>query len=387
MSKGISERFCLRKGRRNFGINPHDDPEFFFGRKEIHQEVMDRIRKDIALFVPIKLVVNGDYGTGKTHLLRHIEYVIGRDKLSVKAIYLDIGDISKKSMFSSLFRLIMRSIGSDEVLRLLVALEDRSANLAELWDSLDEIAGEQSGSKNIARMMRNIITQKDNRDQFINMWRWFIGDQLSAAILNSFNVAEGLTELGDYISVLMTIGRLYSKVDGNQLLILVDEAEKLRQVTDQDALSNWTNALREIFDDDNHSVGFAFALGAGSLDTGEVPVFEERAVRSRLSGRIISLELLGRDDMEEFVKDLVKEFTRASCVDKIVADNKDTTKDTYPFTKNAWNEFVAYITEDPGLSKPRIAIKALNEYVAEAHLSGKQLIDADVIQAAPRPTE
>ena len=266
-------------------------------------------------------------------------------------------------------------------------LESTSENLGHFYDRLENLSGESSGSRIITTMLRKANSERDNRSQRMNIWRWFLGEQLNQSVLNSLNIADSLTDLGEFLGVLMTVGRLFLEIDKKQLLILVDEAEKLANVTDQDAMYNWTNAVRELFDDDNRAIGIAFALGAGRLDSAEIPIFDERAVRSRLAMREINLDFLPPEDMKAFVRDMINELTVEVCVQEVISAHDNISVDSYPFTEDTWADFVASITDDPALSKPRIAIKTLNECVAEAFLSGKRIIDLDVLDAVPPPSE
>jgi Cdc6-like AAA superfamily ATPase len=386
--KSITTQFCLRDSRRNFGINPHDDPKFFFGRTDIQEELMNRVTKDIALHIPIKLVLVGDYGTGKTHLLRHLQYRVNQDNLGLHVIYLTIGDLSRKSRFSVLYRSIMKAIGMNELIRLLEGLEDKSANLGELEDNLERITREESGSKSVSGMLRQTHLQKNNPSILMDIWRWFLGEPINVAKLNSFGVPDGLTELVDYLKVLMAIGTLYEEIDQHQLLVLVDEAESLRLVSDVEAIANWANAIRELFDDSNSCLGIAFGMGAASIDADDIPeMFNERAVRSRLVGRTVDLRPLAEEDLTSFLRDLISELTIESCTNKIVASHPDATPGSYPFTEDAWEEFIKLVSADFRLSKPRVAIKALNECVAEAFIADRLIIDLDIVAHIPPISE
>jgi Cdc6-like AAA superfamily ATPase len=380
MGKSFDKTFCLTKGRHNFSITPSGDPDLYFGRSELQNRLLTRIKKDIVRHKPVKFVLIGDYGAGKTHTLRHLEYIMEKKKMGVRTVYADTGVIYKKSKFDVLYRIIMKQIGHNEVLRLLSVLKKKYV-VNELMTKLDEL----SNDPNISNMLLQLLLQEDNPD----IWKWFLGGSLSAGAMQPLKVTANLVDLEDFLEVLTTLGRLYREVENQQLLIMIDEAEELEQVDDKDAAANWENALRKLFDDSNDQVGVAFAFSARVMGDDQTPsMFSDVAVRSRISSdRRINLEPFGEQDLETFIKDLISGITNEKCVKTKLGAHDEVTPETYPFTKDAWDIYIDLISADAVLSKPRVAIKTLDEAAAEAYLSGKEVIDQETITSLPPPEE
>jgi len=380
MKKSLGDEFCLVDGRESFTISPDDDPDLYFGRSELQKELTKRIEKDAVRGRPVKFILMGDYGTGKTHTMRHLEHTLRNGPENIITVYVETGDLGKKSKFDILYGTIMKRIGPDEIQKLLSGLEEEYRT-SELRAKLNEM----SKNRDIPAMLMNFVLQKDNLD----IWRWFLGEQLNNAQLKTFNISTNLSTLGDYIEALSCIGRLYKAVTGKRLLIMVDEAETIGRVTEQDAETNWEHALRKLYDDRNDQVGIVFSLSIRSLDDPDAPeVFQRSPVASRIPiAQRITLEPFGDEDLAAFVRDLIKGLTKSDCVEERVKALDNVTADTYPFDEDAWNMFVTMIAQDATLSKPRIAIKTLDEAVAEAYLSGKSYIDAITLESMPHPQE
>ena len=75
----FQEWFCLRENRRNFQIDPVRDQAFLFGKREWEEEINSRLRRAQLLGTPVRLLWWGQFGIGKTHRLRHTEYLIQKN--------------------------------------------------------------------------------------------------------------------------------------------------------------------------------------------------------------------------------------------------------------------------------------------------------------------
>ena len=98
----FADWFCLAPGRRNFSIDPVRDQEYLFGEPEWQQQIDRRLERSQLLGTPIRLVWWGQYGIGKTHRLRHTEYLIKTKGYNYFPRYLVASDIAEKTGFGRL---------------------------------------------------------------------------------------------------------------------------------------------------------------------------------------------------------------------------------------------------------------------------------------------
>src|SRR3989442_1357615 len=95
----FQEWFCLREGRRNFEIDPLHDQEFLFGEAMWQEDIDSRLKRAQLLGTPVRLVWWGQYGIGKTHRLRHTEYLIKHSGYSYYPCYAVASDLDEKAGF------------------------------------------------------------------------------------------------------------------------------------------------------------------------------------------------------------------------------------------------------------------------------------------------
>src|SRR5688572_7287567 len=93
----FQEWFCLRENRRNFQIDPVRDQEYLFGETGWAQDIDTRLKRAQLLGTPVRLVWWGQYGIGKTHRLRHTDYLVRTNAYTYFPCYAVASDIDEKS--------------------------------------------------------------------------------------------------------------------------------------------------------------------------------------------------------------------------------------------------------------------------------------------------
>src|SRR5467141_2893591 len=92
--------FGLKEEHRDFSIQTEGDRRLFFARHELGEELNGRLRRAFRTENPPKMVLYGDWGVGKTHTMRHIQYVIEEDPdYGGVVIFVELPDITAKSTF------------------------------------------------------------------------------------------------------------------------------------------------------------------------------------------------------------------------------------------------------------------------------------------------
>src|SRR3954454_16452661 len=93
--------FGLKEGHNDFSIENDADARLFFARRDLDDQLLAILRRSFRTGNPPKLVLYGDWGVGKTHTMRHIQYVIESrgDDFPATVVFVELPDISAKSTF------------------------------------------------------------------------------------------------------------------------------------------------------------------------------------------------------------------------------------------------------------------------------------------------
>src|SRR5436190_130577 len=92
--------FGLTEDHNDFTIETDADAELFFARHDLDEQLKSMLRRSFRTSNPPKMVLYGDWGVGKTHTMRHIEYVIENNAgYNAIVVFVELPDITAKSTF------------------------------------------------------------------------------------------------------------------------------------------------------------------------------------------------------------------------------------------------------------------------------------------------
>lgn len=80
---------CLNRPR--FRVDPETDAGWYFGNKQVSEELLSRIRSDFDIRGIPKCGIIGRFGDGKTHSLYHIKYLFEGEPARYPAICFLLG--------------------------------------------------------------------------------------------------------------------------------------------------------------------------------------------------------------------------------------------------------------------------------------------------------
>jgi Cdc6-like AAA superfamily ATPase len=373
----MQEYFCL-KDRQNFDIHPEDkrDRELFFGKKELHTAIEIQIRKAFATAKPLKIMLWGDWGVGKTHVIRHIEFYLEKHEAQYPsaAFFMDCPDVEKNTRFDTLHGKILDCIGLERVQSLLAQF-----NAQHGLKMKSVLQAQVGGSSEIASALQNLLVYGPIAN---TAWSWLKGVDVKAQGV-AIGVSAPLSDSQHFADILRFIGRLFKEFEKKQLIILLDEMQKLQNVSDVNAVRHWVSTLKELADNTNNSLGFV--LGLSFRDEDQIPeILYERQIISRLSPKdehIIPLPNYEKVDVEVFLNDMLKAFIDASSLKAKKIDGvAGFDADTYPFTRPAFDEFVDLVSRNPNESVPRQIISKLGTVAWYSMDGNKPIIDSDMIK-------
>jgi hypothetical protein len=326
-----------------------------------------------------KIFLTGPYGSGKTHTLFHIKHFLtGQGPHPVEVIYFDIGPMKAKTHYSHLHRSFLDRLSRDRVKQLVDIFVSRNVG-----PDLEATLKQYFPTADVANAMRGLSF---GSTQSLPAWKWLVGENLSDDQQQMLSLTKNLTEPGELIEVLFSVGKLMKSVDNRKIIYLVDETEELGRVTNADASASFEWALRQLADNDNKNIGFVFAARATGGE--ELPfILNSEAIKSRIGeNSIIDIPHFGGvQDVKGFVMDLLANLIDGEQAgDKIHRAGLDTKVEFFPFSESSLDSFCEYIRENPERALPRAIIECINECAVSAFRAGDALIDDNRVEAMRR---
>ncbi len=165
--------FGLKDEHREFMIDYESDASLFFARQALNEQLMSLLTRSFRTGNPPKLVLYGDWGVGKTHTMRHIEFVIeSRDDYPAQVVFVELPDISARSTFQVAHAALLDALGFETARQWVVKY------LAEHGEEAKDLIQQATQSGDIAMAFTSLAGFGElGRIS----WDWLRGISLSAA--------------------------------------------------------------------------------------------------------------------------------------------------------------------------------------------------------------
>jgi hypothetical protein len=379
MTKSMDTWFFMRPGFNTFKLEPQRHKRFLFGKR-------DRRQRDLLLGTleeagysqdGHKAAVFGDYGRGKTHQCHNIISEIDRRGMGVVPVYVKCSAYKTKESFDSLFREMIAGLTSAELHR--VATEYQQRVLTGNATPLKEVVP----TEDIAFVLSEGLTAV-NPKLVKNSMRWLGGE----AKVNMEGVNDALkpqlTDSRDFGAVMRGLSHIYVTVDGKVPLYLVDEAERLQNITNPDSYYTWLASIRELTE--ISGVGILFLIGARTRNELPTIFVQDEIIRRIGVSNYIEFTDPSENEIEEFLLELFQTFVQKgpvpepheSLVDSAalsthipaelqnITGGEDANLRTYPFEPAAFDEFVKQLTRGDRTSRPSEVLSRLQKAAQRA---------------------
>mgnify|MGYP000082391656 CR=1 FL=1 len=317
--------------------------------------------------IPFFFIV-GDYGYGKTHFLKYMQYYIHRNIAHAYALYVKrINDISPLSIYRALIDSIFRTLG-----RPLIASIFKKARKLDLnvRDKIERLFPDLS----------NLIDKFAENDNLA--FRWLIADEMSVDMLRDLNVVQTINDENAIYALVALLKIIYYTI-GMRIVFLIDELDETLAGRSRKDIARFYDNMRQIVDLSGPEVSFIMAVSPG-IFTGTISIKElSPALFSRVSELYIYLEKLSKDMLMELVKRYLREFRKPSV--------KRLYDPLFPFTEDA----ISKVHDITG-GVPRNALMLLGKILDIGAMLNKRTIDMFFVSevaegkttdVAPRETE
>jgi Cdc6-like AAA superfamily ATPase len=358
--------FGLKNGHRDFSIQTEDDRRLFFARNELDIELKRRLDRAFRTENPPKMVLYGDWGVGKTHTMRHLQYKI-EEQPAYKAVvvFVELPDITKKATFQVAHSALMDAFGIDRAKTWLLHFQTKHQS-----DAKDQIQ-DFTQSNDIAIAFSNLIGFGEGSRI---SWDWLRGIKLTPAEMRMVSLPPALEQSGHFVKVLQMMGRLAHEIEGAMLVFMLDEATKLDNVNDSDSIAHWKNAFKLLADDSTKEVGLIISISVIDPDEIAAPLQDQQVVSRFGQSNYVRLNNLSEEETRVFIGDLVHEWVDAEARVLLVrehdgeTDGEVLTDQSFPFTEDGLILAARYAAfrDGGGYTTPRDIQKTLDDLLNRA---------------------
>lgn len=302
------------------------------------------------------------YGAGKTHTLRHMEYLCKENYPGLFPVYTEMPRSIRS--FSDLYRSLARTIDFEMVRDFF----------------LDVVTSKESVT--IERELRhlsldmfnafNMMCVGDNRQQE-TVLRWLKGEQLPIGELRNHGIGRRITTAEDAINAIEWIvkifherGRLSSEGSG-RIIWMIDE---FQLIGNSKAIAREVNSsLHSVFNRCSNSLSLFISFSGMPEKTYPSWLSPELVDRIGIQ-KVILLPPLSRGEAREFIRDVLNHFR---------PNSTELGLGFYPFQEEAVDRILDIIEKDNKEIRPRNLMQYFNGVleVADSLIENKQMESID----------
>lgn len=293
--------------RKTFNLDPCLDSQLYVERfaDQGGTYEIERVKQWLSDPHAVALL-EGDFGTGKTHFLHHIRLNIAPD-INLDPIFVEFSGFKKGSGFERFHELFI-----EKILNVVMdPLRQWALGEAGYQDCFD---GNLFVERDFLKALKNVVPASllpgDDSEDNRYAKAWLRGSKVltpSRALKAGYSTMVWEHSPTTLVRLYRSLGMIYQvywkkKGDARKLLILVDETESFAHVTNSDAQISLGNGLRGLFDEENKQLGFVLGLNVPSHAASRTHPAQRADIRTRLQGRTINLVPFHNDnDMRDFM--------------------------------------------------------------------------------------
>jgi len=392
MDKTMEKWFFMRPGFSTFRLEPDKHRQFLFGERDRQQRqvLLGALEEACYSREGHKAAVFGDYGRGKTHQCYNIMYEIERRSLPLVPVYIKCSAYKSKEPFASLFKEMILKHPSSELQRIAQGYQ-RLVQKKEAPPLQDIVRHED-----IAHVMSTGLAAIAI-EPVKNSMRWLGGEAKVEMGLIGTGLQSQLADSLEFGGVLRGLAHMFLTIDGKVPLYLVDEAERIQNVTNTDTYYSWVASLRELTE--ILSVAMVFLIGAKTRDELPTLFVLDEIVRRIGVTNYIEFTNPGSEDIEEFLVELLQTSIRKGDVPephrtalspgaldsslpeelrRIVDDDPEKLR-CFPFEPDAFSEFVQQLSGGELSNKPSEVLIRLQKAAQRAMRNNKPTISSKIV--------
>jgi len=294
---------------------------------------------------------------------------------SAEIIFVELPDITSKTDFQAAHSALLDALGIDRVKNWVSQFQARNPNaMQELQDWT------QSGD--IAKAFSTLIGYGEAARI---AWDWLRGIKLSAGDARSAGLPPSLDQSLHMVHVLKATGRLASEIENAMLVLMLDEATKLQNVTNGDAIAHWVNAFKILSDDRTKETGLVVSISIPDIEEFPAPLRDLQVVTRFGQDHYIDLPNFHEDEAREFTSALLAEWVddakkvAITSAHQAETDSEDVGQ-KFPFTDAAFDRFLTYVCRGV-ITTPRDIQKTLDDFLNRAIDEDRHILSSDFVES------
>jgi len=370
--------FGIKEGHRDFSIENDADSRLFFARHDLNVQLMAILKRSFRTGNPPKMVLYGDWGVGKTHTMRHIQYVLETrgDDFPATVVFVELPDIAGKSTFHVAHAGLLDALGIDRAREWV--LKYRTIHGGATREKIQDAT--QSGD--IAMAFESLLGYGESGRI---AWDWLRGVSLNAGDARLVGLPSVMDQSNQLVRTLQMLGRLCQAAEEKLLVFMLDEATKLMFVSNADAINHWMNAFKLIADSQSKEVGFIVSGSWVDPDDMAMPLQDPQVMSRFGESNYIRLTNLDEQSTQEFLSALLSEWVDATLRKQIIdrhsaeADGEAVNEGTYPFTYEGLVVAAQYACRNGGITTPRDIQKMVDDLLNRAIDDGRHIVSSRYI--------
>lgn len=378
--------------RNPFTLVPDNKVNVWAGYKELRKELLDIIESCRSDRVGLSefTILHGDYGSGKSHALRYLQYWITdaeEEDFNAQCVYLDTMKVAASMNFVALYRKIMESLIShiQETAGWLDLAVEESAkeqvpdgSLQEQGEMIDRLYRDLEITPLYPPLQLLLRGVKNSDSEALAL---LLGDKLSGRGTMDKYRSYGMTGpidseydatrcLGAYVNLcirgtdVLSEGEVLAR--NKAFYFFFDELEVVGDFRPQEALSI-NQGLRDLINACPENCCFLFGM---SGDVRGMYGILTQAVIRRMSRDPLPIEPLSSQEAVAFLKEVLKAYR---------SDSRD--PDEYPFLEEA----LMAISEETQMKTPSDLFRGCRRVLEKSVLSGALTpggsIDAEMVRS------
>jgi Cdc6-like AAA superfamily ATPase len=375
----LREWFHLKPEFKSFKLVPQEHARYLFGERDtkLRDELLMSLKECAYAERGYHSIIWGSSGRGKTHLANNLLFRARDNGLPLELVYVDCPTIkSAKEPLKTFFSSIFKSIPPKTVKRFVTKfVEEKDSNPA--WEP--QVLKELNQDTFIYRAITEGLVLP-NEGTVRGILGWLGGEEYRIGNIVE-NAPEKLEDGGQIARNFGALGDMLLLAEGKNLIFLIDEAERLQTIQSGEQYWTWLSALRESFR--RTSVGLIVFIIAANTDY--IPrILMEHEIYNRIgASNIFSSPPFDPPDAESFLKQLLAAMIQRDPIPaslQQVLSEAGEPLEYYPFTEDAFREFIQHHSVGTEENKPQELLNHLERAAQRAITLGKKLIDVQVLQ-------
>lgn len=323
-----------------FSVSPSEESaKLWVGRKDIKRR-MSRLLRGIQRVSASQIVLLwASYGAGKTHLLKHLEWLAREDRPEVIPLFV----VTPRGIKSFL-----------DIYRAIIEAAIRAGTVEAAGHDLFSRSGGEPDS-DLGRALVRMAMGRGNEPALAASW--LKAERVDLRELRNIGITRRLESTADGVDALDRLIKTLQRDGSVKVLLLIDEMQELEELDTGRGggrkLSECVGGLHKVFDSNTEGLTLVLSFTTGSQAS--LRDIIQDALFDR-SSEVISLPQLNDEEAVEFVYGLMHEWSI------------DTNQVPKPFTDDAIRTVISKMPKDAGGLSPRSIIKAFDGILREADL-------------------